>query len=72
MSLDRLKKIRLEKGITQLQLANMLGKPQSYVSKYESGERRIDVQEFIHICRALNEVPSQVIEEIERDITYGF
>jgi transcriptional regulator with XRE-family HTH domain len=71
MSLDVLKKIRVEEGITQLQLANMLKKPQSFVSKYESGERRIDVQEFIYICKALQKAPSEVIKDIEKDITYG-
>lgn len=72
MSLDALKKIRVEKGVTQLQLANMLKKPQSFVSKYESGERRIDVQEFICICKALQKDPCEVINDIEKDITYGF
>lgn len=72
MSLDALKKIRIEKGVTQLQLANMLKKPQSFVSKYESGERRIDVQEFIYICKALQKDPCEVIKDIEKDITYGF
>ena len=71
MSLDVLKKIRVEKGITQLQLANMLKKPQSFISKYESGERRIDVHEFIYICKALQAAPSDVIKEIEKDIKYG-
>lgn len=41
-------------GITQQSLAKSLKKPQSYVSKYESGERRIDVIEFVAICEALN------------------
>ena len=72
MSLDALKRIRIEKGVTQLQLANMLKKPQSFVSKYESGERRIDVQEFICICKALQKDPCEVIKDVEKDITYGF
>ena len=71
MSLYVLKKIRVEKGITQLQLANMLKKPQSFISKYESGERRIDVHEFIYICKALQAAPSDVIKDIEKDIKYG-
>ena len=37
-------------GLTQQQLATKLGKPQSFVAKYEAGERRIDVVEFIAIC----------------------
>lgn len=40
-------------GITQSQLASKLGKPQSFVSKIESRERRLDIVEFFHICRAM-------------------
>lgn len=72
MSLKALKIIRINKGITQLQLANILKKPQSFISKYENGERRIDVYEFIHICRALDENPSSVIERLEKELTHGF
>lgn len=41
-------------GITQVQLAEKLGKPQSFVSKTENRERRLDIVEFFHICRAIN------------------
>ena len=40
-------------GFTQAELASKLQRPQSYVSKYESGERRLDVIEFIEITRVL-------------------
>ena len=40
-------------GMTQVQLANKLGKPQSFVSKTEGRERRLDIVEFFHICRAM-------------------
>ena len=49
-----LKELRRKKGITQESLADLLGAPQSYVSKYELGERRIDLVETFEICRALN------------------
>lgn len=52
--LGMLRQLRHEKGVTQESLANRLGKPQSYVSKYELGERRIDIVETFEICRALN------------------
>lgn len=39
----RLKKARLEAGLDQMTVAQLLGKSQSYVSKIESGQRRIDV-----------------------------
>ncbi len=44
---------RKDKGITQQALAKKLKKPQSYVSKFENGERRLDVVEFAEICKAL-------------------
>lgn len=40
-------------GHTQASLAKHLGKPQSFVSKYERGERRIDLIEFLEISDAL-------------------
>ena len=45
--------VRQEAGIRQHALAKKLGRPQSFVAKYEGGERRIDVIEFIAIARAL-------------------
>ncbi len=40
-------------GLTQTELAEKLDRPQSYVSKYENGERRLDVVEFLEVMRAL-------------------
>lgn len=45
---------RRDAGVTQAVLASRLRKPQSFVSKYESSERRLDVLEFLEICRALD------------------
>lgn len=44
---------RLKQGLTQTDVAFLISKPQSYVSKYESGERRIDVVEFLDVCKAI-------------------
>ncbi len=44
---------RQASGLTQTQVAEQLGKPQSYVSKYENGERRLDVPEFIQLADVL-------------------
>lgn len=63
--LDRLTKARISKNMTQTEVANKLGKPQSFVSKYESGERRLDVIEFIEICKSLDIDPIKIIREIE-------
>jgi transcriptional regulator with XRE-family HTH domain len=43
---------RKRAGLTQQALAARLSRPQSFIAKYETGERRIDVVEFIAICRA--------------------
>lgn len=40
-------------GLTQAELAKKLFRPQSFVSKYERGERRLDVVEFLEVARAL-------------------
>jgi transcriptional regulator with XRE-family HTH domain len=49
---------RLRAGLTQAALAEKLGRPQSFVSKFENGERRLDVIEFLDVARALTRVLS--------------
>jgi transcriptional regulator with XRE-family HTH domain len=49
-----LQKHRLKMSITQKEVARHLKRPQSFVSKYESGERRLDVIEFLAIAEFLN------------------
>lgn len=48
-----LRAARLRAGLSQADLARTLDRNQSFVSKYESGERRLDVLELRDICRAL-------------------
>lgn len=48
---EKLKEARTETGFTQEQIAEKLGKPQSYVSKSESGERRLDVTELKKLAK---------------------
>lgn len=55
---------RTEAGLTQAEVAAKLKRPQSFVSKYESGERSLDVVEFIAVCRALKVAPSMLIEQL--------
>jgi transcriptional regulator with XRE-family HTH domain len=62
--LELLVAAREKAGMTQQQLADRLGKPQSFISKYEGGERRIDVIEFIAISEALQMDASRAIREI--------
>ena len=44
--IERLKKARINADLSQQAVADKLGKPQSYISKIESGERRLDVAEM--------------------------
>lgn len=50
---EMLTNARLAKGILQSTVAEKLGKNQSFVSKYERGERRLDLPEFLDIADAL-------------------
>ena len=53
----RLVELREAKGLTQTDIALQLGKPQSYVSKYERGERRLDIVELIAVAKTLGVDP---------------
>jgi transcriptional regulator with XRE-family HTH domain len=59
-----LAEVRACAGITQRELAGRLGKPQSFISAYENGQRRIDLLEFFAIVDALNADPRLVFENI--------
>jgi transcriptional regulator with XRE-family HTH domain len=51
--LDLLRQTRLDAGLTQVDVAKRLGKPQSFVSNYETGERRLDLLELEAVCLVL-------------------
>jgi len=51
--LDLLRRSRAESGLTQTQLAERLQQTQSFVSKCERGERRMDVADLYRFCRAM-------------------
>ena len=57
--------LRKAAGLTQVELALRIGKPQSFVAKYEGGERRLDVIEFLSIVEALDEDPCQILQRIK-------
>jgi len=60
-----LRQIRLGAGLRQSDLAALLDQPQSFVSKYESGERRLDVIEVRKICGAVGISLRQFVERLE-------
>jgi transcriptional regulator with XRE-family HTH domain len=64
--LTLLKRARLESGLTQIEVAERLGRPQSFVSKCESGERRVDVAEFLAFCTVLRTDPASFLRRIAR------
>lgn len=59
-----LREVRRQSNLTQSDLATFLEKPQSFVSAYEDGQRRLDLLEFIRITTALRADPLQVFSTI--------
>jgi len=55
---------RHKAGLTQQEVADRLGKPQSYVAKVEGNERRIDVVEFIALANALGIDPTRLFSAV--------
>lgn len=52
-------------GLTQAEVSAKLGRPQSFVAKYEGGERRLDVIEFVQVCTALRINPHVILSEVQ-------
>ena len=59
-----LQEARLKAGMTQQHVAKCLNRPQSYVSKYESGERRLDVVEFLRAVKVLRVKPEHLLNKL--------
>jgi transcriptional regulator with XRE-family HTH domain len=59
---------RRKAGLTQQQVAGRLRKPQSFVAKYETGERRVDVIEFVAIARILGSDAAGMLRTLIRRI----
>ncbi|RJP15997.1 MAG: XRE family transcriptional regulator [Candidatus Abyssobacteria bacterium SURF_5] len=58
---------RKKSGLTQKEVAEKLSRPQSFVSKYERGERRLDVVEFLEIAKALEISLFSFFRKLEED-----
>jgi len=63
-----IRRTREEKGITQLVLADRLDVPQSFVSKVETGERRLDILELRAVCLALGVPLRRFVVLLEREL----
>ena len=63
-----LKRFRTDANLKQSELAGILNQSQSFVSKYESGERRLDLLELWQIYQALNITLSEFVAEFERQL----
>ncbi len=63
-----LRKSRQDAGLSQVQLARKLGETQTFVSKCERGERRINVMELRIFCRALGVSLKDFVSRLERAI----
>lgn len=55
---------RRKAQMTQVQVAKLLLRPQSYVSKYEGGERRLDVIEFLEVVRVIKCDPLDILRKL--------
>jgi predicted transcriptional regulator len=61
-----IRKKRKERGLTQSELAKMVGRYQSFIADLERGERRLDVVEFLDFSDALRFDPAMAIRKISK------
>lgn len=65
--IELLVQARKDAGITQVELGKRIGQRQTFVSKFELGERRLDVAEFVTVSRAIDADPHEIIRDAEVD-----
>jgi transcriptional regulator with XRE-family HTH domain len=63
--IELLVQARKDAGITQVELGRRLGRRQTFVSKFELGERRLDVAEFVAVSRAIGADPYTIMRLAE-------
>ena len=61
-----LRQIRIDAGLRQVDLAVKLKRPQPFVSRYESGERRLDILEWRQVCRVVGITPAEFLARFEK------
>ena len=63
-----LRGVRVEAGLTQSELASRLGTDQTFISKYESGERRLDILELREVCQVIGIDFVAFIRRLDQDL----
>jgi transcriptional regulator with XRE-family HTH domain len=63
-----LRGVRVEAGLTQSELASRLGTDQTFISKYESGERRLDILELREVCQVSGLDFVEFIRRLDKDL----
>jgi len=63
-----LRGVRVEAGLTQSELASRLGTDQTFISKYESGERRLDILELREVCQAIGTDFVIFVRKLDKDL----
>lgn len=61
-----MRQLRVQAGVTQLELASLLGVPQSWVSNIESARRRLGLLEALEVCSVLDRTIEQLLAEYEK------
>lgn len=64
--INLLREMRVEAGLTQTALAARIEKDQTFISKYESGERRLDILEVREVCQAIGTTLEEFVRRLER------
>ena len=65
---EALKAMRKDNDLTQTKLAEKLDKPQSFIAKYENGDRNLDLLEIIKICEACNTSTEKFIKDLLKQL----
>ena len=61
---ELIRSARKERGMSQVQVAKVMGRPQSYIADFERRERRIDVVEYLALAEAIGFDPAAVLAEV--------
>jgi len=65
--IELLVQARKDAGITQAELGRRIGQRQTFVSKFELGERRLDIAEFLAVGRAIGTDPFAIVRAVEAE-----